>query len=67
MKKSEFTVMVNGKIMTVNRWEDIPQKIDHVIKFNPNIPDPPHTEAQHEEIEKWYPRFQELMRRERGQ
>jgi len=64
--KSEFVVMVQGKIVTYDRWEDIPEIIDHVIKFNPWMPEPPHTEEQHAEIETWYQRFQELMRRERG-
>lgn len=65
--KSEFILLVDGELRTYECWEDIPDKFDHVIKFNPYMPEPPHTEEQHEEIESWYPRFQELMRRERGQ
>lgn len=65
--KSEFVLMVNGELRSYERWEDIPEKFDHVIKFKPHWPEPPHTAEQHAEIESWLPRFQELMRRERSQ
>lgn len=64
--KSEFTVMINGELVTYERWEDIPAEIDHVIKFNPWMPPPPHTAEQHDEIHSWPHRLQELLRRERG-
>jgi len=64
--KSEFIVMVRGTVITYDRWEDIPAEIDHVIKFNPYMPPPPHTEEQHAEIHSWMPRLQELIQRERG-
>lgn len=64
--KSEFIIMVNGELRTYERWEDIPQKFDHVIKFNPYMPPPPHTPEQHAEIESWQHRLQELIKREGG-
>jgi len=39
-------------------------KFKHVIKFLPNIPPPPHTVQQHEEIHLWNKRFEEMMRLE---
>lgn len=64
--KSEFIVMINGALITYERWEDIPTEIDHVIKFNPWMPPPPHTAEQHAEIESWATRLQELLLREQG-
>lgn len=59
-----FVVRVGGCLVTYDRFEDIPEIIDHVIEFRPEIPAPPHTDAQHEEIDSWNDRLQELMRRE---
>jgi hypothetical protein len=62
--KHEFIILVKGKLKTYTNWEDIPEKFDNVIKFNPYMPPPPHTEKEHDEIESWMPRFKELMSRE---
>lgn len=62
----EFVFKVNGKLVTVNSWEDIPTEFDHVIKFAPTVPEPPHTQEQHEEIDKWNSRLQSLMEKERA-
>jgi hypothetical protein len=61
----EFVILNNGVLETYTKYEDIPESFDHVIKFLPQIPEPPHTEAQHEEIEQWNDKLQELMKRER--
>lgn len=60
-----FVVRVAGRLEIYDRFEDIPEEIEHVIEFRPEVPPPPHTDAQHEEIDSWNPRLQELMRRER--
>lgn len=60
----EFVFLINGEKVTVNQWEDVPTVFDHVIKFLPEIPPEPHTEEQHEEIEKWPSRLQQLMEKE---
>jgi hypothetical protein len=62
----EFVFKVNGKLVTVDSWEDIPTEFDHVIKFAPTVPEPPHTQEQHEEIDKWNSRLQSLMEKERA-
>ena len=59
-----FNVMVNGVIQTYTQFEDIPECIDHVIAFLPEIPPEPHTKEQHDEIDSWQDKFRELMRRE---
>jgi hypothetical protein len=60
----EFIILVNGKLKTYRKYEDIPKKLDNVIKFNPHIPKPPHTQSQHEEIEQWNDKLKELLTRE---
>lgn len=56
-----FVVMINGVLHTYDQYEQIPSEFDHVIEFRPEIPPGPHTDAQHEEIEAWLPRFHKLM------
>ena len=59
-----FEILVDGDLKTYNRIGDIPLIIDNVIKFQPDIPDGPHTEDQHAEYAKysWY--LQQIMGRE---
>jgi hypothetical protein len=60
----EFVVLKNGELKTYNNFDDIPEKIDNVIKFLPEIPEPPHTHEQHEEMGVWNDRLKELLKRE---
>lgn len=62
----EFVIIRNGKQETYTAYEDIPLDLDHVIKFIPETPPPPHTEEQHEEIQGWMGKFQKLMAIERS-
>jgi hypothetical protein len=59
-------IIVDGELNTYTKYEDIPEDFDHVIEFKPEIPEPPHTEEQHEEIEQWNLRLQNLMEKERA-
>lgn len=59
-----FVIMISGRLQEFDRYDDIPDAFDHVIEFSPEIPPPPHTEAQHQEIGRWHDLFLELMRRE---
>lgn len=61
---SVFKILNNGKIETYNKFDDIPSSFDNVIAFEPEIPPPPHTKEQHEEIDLWPEKLQELMKRE---
>ena len=68
---AEFQFIINGELITFDNYEDIPEKFDHVIKFIPDLPEPEgedgnHTDEQHEELEKWNGRLQELMEKERN-
>lgn len=61
---NEFVVLINNKLETFTKYEDIPEKFDNLIKFLPEIPEPPHTHEQHEELDLWNERLKELMKRE---
>ena len=60
----EFVVLRKGILETYNKYEDIPENFDHIIKFLPDIPDGPHTDEQQEEIDSWNDKLTELMKRE---
>ena len=54
-------IMRNDVLEAYDRYEDIPDDLDHVIEFLPEIPPEPHTEQQHEEIDSWLGLFNRLM------
>jgi hypothetical protein len=56
-----FVILIAGELHTYDQYHQIPDQFDHVIEFCPEIPPGPHTDAQHEEIESWIPRFNRLM------
>ena len=62
----EFVIKDKGQLVTYTEYEAIPNEFDHVIKFLPEVPPEPHTEEQHEEIERWNIKLQELMKKERS-
>lgn len=63
---AEFVILIGNTLYTYTKYEDIPKKFDNLIKFIPDIPDPPHTEEQHEEINSWNDKLQKLMEIERA-
>lgn len=63
---AEFVFMIDRKLVTFDKWEDVPEEFDHVIKFIPDVPPEPHTEEDHEEMEQWNGRLQQLMEKERA-
>jgi hypothetical protein len=62
----EFVILKNGVLETYNKYEDIPEVFDNLIKFLPDIPDGPHTDEQHEEIDSWNEKLKELLKKERN-
>jgi len=62
----EFVFKIKDKLVTVHEWDDVPEEFDHVIKFAPEVPEGPHTEEQHDEIDRWNFRLQSLMEKERA-
>ena len=63
---AEFQFIINGELVTFDKYEDIPEEFEHVIKFLPDIILPPHTQEDHDELAKWDDRLQELMEKERA-
>jgi hypothetical protein len=63
---AEFQFIVNGELITYDKYEDIPENFEHVIKFIPDIPEEPHTEEEHDELSLWNERLQQLMEKERA-
>ena len=63
---AEFQIIVDGELVLYNKYEDIPEEFDHVIRFIPDIPPEPHTEDDHDEMALWNTRLQELMEKERA-
>ena len=61
---AEYIIMVNGKLNTYSKYEDIPERFDPVIKFEPDFIPGPHTEEEHEELETNNDKLKELMKRE---
>lgn len=60
----EFVILRNGILETYDKYEDIPDSFENVIKFLPEIPPEPHDHDQHEEIDSWVGKLQELMKKE---
>lgn len=60
----KFVIMVNGKLITYQNYEDIPDNFDHVIEFRPYVASGPHTEHEHEEISMWNEKLQMLIKKE---
>jgi len=60
----KFVVRINQDLKEYSNYDDIPNEFDNLISFEPVIPPEPHTEEQHDEIEKWGDRLKELMKRE---
>ena len=54
-------IMRRDVIEVYDRYDDIPDDLDHVIEFLPEIPPGPHTHQQHEEIDAWLGLFNRLM------
>ena len=56
-----FVIMRRDEIEVYDCYDDIPDDLDHVIEFLPEIPPEPHTQQQHEEIDAWLGHFNTLM------
>jgi hypothetical protein len=59
-----FVILKDGILYEYDKYEDIPDSFDNVIKFMPETPDGPHTHEQHDEIDLWNNKLQELIKRE---
>lgn len=63
----EFVILRNGVLETYNKYEDIPESFENVVKFKPYIPEAEHFhehDHDHGFIEYWNQKLKELMERE---
>ena len=61
----KFVIKEGSELLTYSNFEDIPNEFDHIISFEPTVPEPQHTEEQHKEMAKWQDKLQELITSER--
>jgi uncharacterized Zn-binding protein involved in type VI secretion len=60
----EFVVKVDGETKTYTDYKDVPDKVETVFKFTPNIPEPGpsgHTVQEHELIAEWNNEMRSLL------
>ena len=60
-----FIIKEGNELITYTKYEDIPMVFDNVIKFEPEWPEAPHTDDEHEYMETFNDKLKELMKRER--
>ena len=46
----KFTILKDKRVLKFTNFDDIPMSFNHLISFEPDYPEPPHTEEQHEEM-----------------
>ena len=59
-----FVVKRDGELIEVDRCGDLPDDFDHLIRFEPDIPEAPHSINDHEMMSKWTEYLQELVAKE---
>jgi hypothetical protein len=59
-----FTILIGTDQYTYDKIEDIPETFDYLIRFEPEYPEPPHSEQQHAYIDSFPFMMQELKQRE---
>ena len=64
--KGQFVVRIGNELKSFSDYEDIPETFDHLIKFLPDIPPPPHTEDQHKVLETHCEILKNLINREKN-
>ena len=62
----EFIIKIGEELITYTDYDDIPNTFDHVIKFDPDWPEPPHTQEDHDLMEVFNDKLQVLMEIERN-
>ncbi len=63
--EGEFIIRDDGKLYRHTKARDLPDTFDHLIKFAPTPPEPPHTVNDHVEMSKYTEYLQELMTRKK--
>lgn len=66
MMKGLYRVLLNNEILEFHDIEDIPENFDNLIEFNPEYPRGPHTDEEHEQMDRMTDVLSELLQREMG-
>ena len=59
-----FVVKRDGELIEVDRCGDLPDDFDHLIRFEPDIPEAPHSINDHEMMSEWTEYLQKLVAKE---
>ena len=62
----EFVVLKDKKICKFTKYSDIPKSFEQVISFIPDYPEGPHTQEEHNFMETFNSKLQELLSRASG-
>lgn len=63
LTSGRFVFRVAGVIRAYGDWRLCPAVFDELIAFEPDIPPPPHTPEQHEQIAVWEGRLHQMLKR----
>lgn len=63
--KGIFLIKDNNKLFEFSDSEDIPEEFDHLIRFELDYPEGPHTKEEHDLINTYNDIFQEFLKREK--
>ena len=62
----EYRYLENGILVELTNWQDFPDVFDELICFNPTPPPQPHSQADHDYLETFLPKFREICSRARS-
>ena len=63
--EGKFVIREQDKLIEYDRCGDLPDEFDHLIKFEPKIPEPPHSVNDHIEMSRYSEYLQKLCSRQR--
>lgn len=61
---AKFVILLDGVLKEYTNYDEIPSSFENLISFEPDFPEGPHTEEEHEEIEQFNNMLKDLMKRE---
>ena len=60
----KFKIFRNGKVESYTNYNEIPETFEHVIQCEFDVPEPPHTEEEHELMHSFQHLLKDLVKRE---
>ncbi|MBP0047651.1 hypothetical protein H9C73_02790 [Marinobacterium sp. AK62] len=58
-----YQYITDGELHSCSHWNDLPDQIQELIEWVPEIPPGPHTQQQHDDIERLPEIFMEFLAR----